>query len=105
MSVFGGMSEGDWSRVKIRVRTAMAAQAQIEGRFFGGRSRYDYVLADAGPYPNPAKAADSKRIYKLAIDPVAAPVVERIFAEAQGLPIGHDSEIALTRTIAMGGAL
>jgi hypothetical protein len=33
MSVSRGMSKGERSRVKIRVRTAMAAQAQIEGRF------------------------------------------------------------------------
>lgn len=81
MSAFGGMSKGERSPVKIRVRTAMAAQAQIEGRFLGGRSPYGYVLADAGPHPNPAKATDGKRMHKLAIDPVAAPVVERIFAE------------------------
>jgi site-specific DNA recombinase len=31
------MSNGERNRVKIRVRTAMAAQAQIEGRFLGGR--------------------------------------------------------------------
>jgi hypothetical protein len=33
MSVFGGMSKGERNRDKIRVRTAMAAQAQTEGRF------------------------------------------------------------------------
>ena len=33
MSVFGGVSKGERNRIKIRVRTAMAAQAQIEGRF------------------------------------------------------------------------
>jgi site-specific DNA recombinase len=31
MSVFGGMSKGERNRIKIRVRTAMAAQARIEG--------------------------------------------------------------------------
>jgi hypothetical protein len=40
MSVFGGMSKGERNRVKVRVRTAMAAQAQIEGRFLGGRAPY-----------------------------------------------------------------
>jgi DNA invertase Pin-like site-specific DNA recombinase len=48
MSVFGGMSKGERNRVKLRVRTAMAAQAQIEGRFLGGRPPYGYTLADAG---------------------------------------------------------
>ena len=59
----------------------MAAQAQIEGRFLGGRPPYGYVIVDAGPHPNPAKAADAKRMHKLALDPEAAPVVQRIFAE------------------------
>jgi hypothetical protein len=38
----------------------MAAQAQIEGRFLGGRPPYGYVIEDAGPHPDPAKAADGK---------------------------------------------
>jgi hypothetical protein len=37
MSVFGGMSKGEGNRVEIRVRTEVDAQAQIEGRFRGGR--------------------------------------------------------------------
>ena len=81
MSVFGGMSKGERNRVKIRVRTAMAAQAQIEGRFLGGRPPYGYLIVDAGPHPNPAKAADGKRMHKLDLDAEAAPVVRRIFAE------------------------
>jgi site-specific DNA recombinase len=109
MSVFGGMSKGERNRVKIRVRTAMAAQAEIEGRFLGGRPPYGYLIADAGPHPNPSKAADGKRLHKLDLDPVAAPVVKRIFAEftaghgfyaiAEGLtrddilsPSAHDPE-------------
>ena len=81
MSVFGGVSKGERNRIKIRVRTAMAAQAQLEGRFLGGRPPYGYQLIDAGPHPNPAKAADGKRLHALAIDEPAAAVVERIFAE------------------------
>jgi site-specific DNA recombinase len=61
MSVFGGMSKGERTRIKIRVRSAMAAQARVEGRFLGGRPPYGYFLADAGPHPNPAKAADGRR--------------------------------------------
>ncbi len=37
MSLYGGMSKGERTRIKTRVRTAMAAQASIEGRFLGGR--------------------------------------------------------------------
>ena len=81
MSVFGGVSKGERNRIKIRVRTAMATQAQIEGRYLGGRPPYGYRLIDVGPHPNPAKAADGKRLRALAIDESAAAVVGRIFAE------------------------
>ncbi|UWS75370.1 recombinase family protein [Streptomyces noursei] len=81
MSVFGGMSKGERNRIKIRVHTAMASQAKIEGRYLGGRPPYGYRIADAGPHPNPAKAADGKRLHRLEPDPETAPVVVRIFTE------------------------
>lgn len=81
MSVYGGISKGERNRIKIRVRSAMAAQAQLEGRYLGGRPPYGYRLGDAGPHPNPAKAADGRRLHILEADPVAAPVVRRIFTE------------------------
>ena len=81
MSVFAGMSKGERTRIRIRVRTAMAAQAQIEGRFLGGRPPYGYRLADAGPHPNPAKAAHGRRLRVLEPDPVTGPVIRRIYAE------------------------
>jgi hypothetical protein len=59
----------------------MSSQAKIEGRFLGGRPPYGYQLADAGPHPNPSKAADGKRLHRLEPDPIAAPVVQRIYAE------------------------
>lgn len=58
----------------------MAAQAQTEGRFLGGRPPYGYLLIDAGPHPNPARAAEGRRLHALAIDEPAAAVVRRIFA-------------------------
>lgn len=79
MSVFGGMSKGERNRIKVRVRTAMASQTQLEGRYLGGRPPYGYLLTDLGPHPNPAKAADGKRLHGLAPDPQTAPVVQRIF--------------------------
>ncbi|MGW1169959.1 recombinase family protein [Streptomyces sp. NPDC002550] len=79
MSVFGGMSKGEGNRIKIRVRTAMGSQAQLQGRYLGGRPPYGYRIADAGPHPNPSKAAAGQRIHKLEPDPAAAPVVQRIF--------------------------
>jgi hypothetical protein len=79
MSVFGGMSKGERNRIKIRVRTAISSQAQLQGRYLDGRPPYGYRIADAGPHPNPSKAAAGQRIHKLEPDPVAAPVVQRIF--------------------------
>jgi len=81
MTLFGGLSKGERMRIKTRVRTAMAAQAQQEGRFLGGRPPYGYRLADAGPHPNPGKAADGKGQRQLEVDPTAAPIVQRIFDE------------------------
>ena len=81
MLLFGGLSKAERNRIKIRVRSAMAAQAKIEGRFLGGRPPYGYRLADAGPHPNPSKAAIGQRLHRLEPDPVAAPVVRRIYAE------------------------
>jgi hypothetical protein len=43
-----------------------------------GRPPYGYRLADGGPHPKPAEAADGKR---LQLDPETAPVVTRIFAD------------------------
>lgn len=81
MSLYGGMSKGERNRIKTRVRAAMASQAAVEGRFLGGRPPYGYVLADAGAHPNPSKAAIGQRLHVLAPDPIAAPVVGRIFDE------------------------
>ncbi len=81
MSLYGGMSKGERNRIKIRVRSAMAAQAALEGRYLGGRPPYGYRLTDAGPHPNPGKAADGKRLHKLEPDPLTAPIVQRIYAE------------------------
>lgn len=84
MSVSGGVSKGKRNRIKIRV-PAMAVQAQLEGRFLGGRPPNGYKLIDAGPHPNPAKAAGGKRLHALAIDELPAEVVGRItFGDLQG---------------------
>jgi site-specific DNA recombinase len=84
MSLYGGMSKGERNRIKIRVRTAMAAQAQQEGRFLGGRPPYGYLICDAGAHPNPGKAAIGQRLHRLETDPSAAPIVDRIFQEYLG---------------------
>ncbi|MGI5165679.1 recombinase family protein [Spirillospora sp. CA-253888] len=81
MSVFGGLSKSERNRIKTRVRATMNAITTTEGRFLGGRPPYGYRLVDAGPHPNPAEAADGKRLHRLELDPVTAPVVRRIFRE------------------------
>src|SRR6266508_5179015 len=81
MSLYGGMSKGERNRIKVRVRSAMAVQAATEGRFLGGRPPYGYTLADAGPHPNPGKAAMGARLHQLEPDALAAPVVRRIYEE------------------------
>ena len=57
----------------------MSSQAQLQGRYLGGRPPYGYLIGDAGPHPNPAKAATGQRIHRLEPDPAAAPTVARIF--------------------------
>jgi hypothetical protein len=57
----------------MRVRAAMGDQARREGRFMGGRPPYGYGLADAGPHPNPAKAADGRRLRRLERDRLRHP--------------------------------
>jgi site-specific DNA recombinase len=79
-TLFGGMSKGERNRVKVRVRAAMAQQA-TQGRFLGGRPPYGYRLADAGPHPNPSKAAVGQRQHRLEPDDSSAPIVRRIFDE------------------------
>jgi site-specific DNA recombinase len=79
MNLYGGMSKGERNRIKTRVRAAMASQAAVEGRFLGGRPPYGYTLADAGPHPNPAKAATGHTVKRLEPDPITAPIARRIF--------------------------
>src|ERR1019366_9056037 len=79
MSLYGGMSKGERNRIKVRVRSSMAAQAEHEGRFLGGRPPYGYLLADAGAHPNPGKAALGARLHRVAVDPGATPFVQRVF--------------------------
>ncbi|GAA2406066.1 recombinase family protein [Actinomadura vinacea] len=81
MGVFGGLSKGERNRIKIRVRSAMAAITATEGRFLGGRPPYGYELADVGPHPNPAKAANGKRLRRLVPHPAYSLVVKWIFAQ------------------------
>lgn len=78
MSLFGGLAKAERNRIRHRVRAAMAAHA-CSGRWLGGRPPYGYRLIDAGPHPNPDKAAAGVRLHALDPDPSTAPIVQRIF--------------------------
>lgn len=79
MTITGGLSKSERQHVQRRVRAAMAAQVLIDGKHQGGRAPYGYQVVDAGLHPNPRKAQEGYRLRVLAIDEVAAPVVQRIF--------------------------
>lgn len=78
LGAFTGLSKGERTRIKVRVSAAMTEQAR-SGRFLGGRPPYGYQIGDAGPHPNPSKAAAGQRLHRLEPDPNTAPVVRRIF--------------------------
>lgn len=79
MTLFGGMSKGERSRIQLRTRAAMRDLALRTDRFLGGRPPYGYRLVDAGPHPNPGRAAAGQRAHRLVPDEVTAPVVRQIF--------------------------
>jgi site-specific DNA recombinase len=81
MTMLGLSSKREVTRASIRVRTAMAAQTQDQGRYLGGRPPYGYRLADAGPHPNKAHAAWGRRAHRLDPDPQTAHVVRWMFAQ------------------------
>src|SRR5262245_36901270 len=81
MLALGVQSKREITRTRIRVRTAMAAQARDQGRYLGGRPPYGYRLADAGPHPNKAHAAWGRWAHRLEPDPHTAPVVRWMFAQ------------------------
>ncbi len=95
MLALGVQSKREITRTRIRVRTAMAAQARDQGRYLGGRPPYGYRLADAGPHPNKAHAAWGRRAQRLEPDPDTAPVVKWMFAQRRA---GH-SLARITRAL------
>jgi site-specific DNA recombinase len=81
MLALGVQSKREITRTRIRVRSAMAAQAREQGRYLGGRPPYGCRLADAGPHPNKGHAAWGLRAWKLEPDPDTTPVVAWIFSQ------------------------
>ena len=82
MTITGGMSKGERKRIQERVKQGMAAQIETEGRWLGGRPPYGYKAVGWKPHPNPKKASEGLMQKHLEIDPLAAPIIARIFAEA-----------------------
>ena len=81
MSLFGGLSKAERSRIQRRVKAAMTTMAHAGGRYLGGRPPYGYRLAPVSARPNAEKARVGATLHRLERDPVTAPVVERIFTE------------------------
>ncbi|MEY9928617.1 site-specific DNA recombinase [Catenulispora sp. GP43] len=80
MAMFGILAKAEITRTRRRVRVSMGALTRIQGRYMGGRPPYGYLLADAGPHPHPHQRSLGARLHRLEVDPVAAPIVRRIFA-------------------------
>jgi site-specific DNA recombinase len=95
MLALGVQSKREITRTRIRVRTAMAAQARDQGRYLGGRPPYGYRLVDAGAHPNKAHAAWGRRAHRLEPDRQTAPVVTWMFAQRR---TGH-SLARITRAL------
>jgi site-specific DNA recombinase len=95
MLALGLSSKREITRTRIRVRTAMAVQTRVQGRYLGGRPPYGYRLGDAGPHPNKAHAAWGRRAHRLEPDPVTAPVVRWMFGQRLA---GH-SAARITRAL------
>ncbi len=81
MSLFGGLSKAERSRIQRRVKAAMTTMAHAGGRYLGGRPPYGYHLAPIATHPNAEKARVGATLNRLEPDPVTAPIVERIFTE------------------------
>lgn len=81
LTITGGLSRSERRVIQQRVRDGLASKARTTpGQHLGGRPPYGYLLADAGPHPNPSKAEDGKRLHRLDPDPVTAAAVTLIFS-------------------------
>jgi site-specific DNA recombinase len=76
----GARSQREVQRARHRVMEAMRVQTRDQGRYLGGRPPYGYLLADAGPHPNPTHAGWGRKLRRLEPDPVTARHVRWIFA-------------------------
>jgi len=95
MLALGLQSKREITRTRIRVRTAMAAQAREQGRYLGGRPPY----GTGSPTPGRTRTRRTRRggggAHRLEPDPVTAPVVRWMFAQRKA---GH-SLARITRAL------
>lgn len=81
LDLLGVRSRREVSRASHRVKLAMRAQVEVQGRHLGGRPPYGYRLADAGPHPNQADADWGRRRHRLEPEPATAPHVRWMFEQ------------------------
>ena len=81
MSLYGGMSKGERNRIKTRVRSAMAAQAASRAASSAAARPTATCSPTPARTPTRPRPPIGQRLHRLEPDPVAAPVVQRIFAE------------------------
>ncbi len=106
MSVFGGMSKGERNRIKARVRSAMAAQAEIEGRILGGRPPYGYMIVDNSGFAATSLGASRVPLYQAvgrrSVEGVTAGrsgVWERSRTRAAGVAIAGGHDVVVLRPV------
>jgi site-specific DNA recombinase len=79
MTLFGGLSKAERSRLRLRTRAAMHTHGNVGG-WLGGRPNFGYRLIDTGVlHPRAAEAARGVHLRTLEPDPDVALVVARIF--------------------------
>ena len=79
LTLLGILAKREIVRARARSLNSMTVQVLNEGRYQGGRPPYGYLLVNAGPHPNRAKAADGLRLHALGSDPATAQIVVWIF--------------------------
>ncbi|GAA0512839.1 hypothetical protein Ade02nite_88260 [Paractinoplanes deccanensis] len=60
MALYGGVSKEERNRIKVRVRSAMKARTEWEGRYLGGRGPTAIGWRTRARTRNPGKAAEGR---------------------------------------------
>ncbi len=81
MSIFGGTSKGERMRIEHRCPLSHGRPGRRRRPLPRRPTTVRIPARRRRPPPEPAKAADGKRLHRLEPDPLAAPVVLRIFTD------------------------